>query len=164
MIKYALQCDKAHGFESWFPSISSFETQARRGLVECPVCGSVKVEKQIMKPSVRLHGIRPDQKPIESIPAPTSEAAAAEPHIPAVLADDSEAARKLRAMMREIHQHVQANTEDVGAKFADEARKIHYGDAEERGIRGKATAEQAAELAEEGIAFLPLPPLPEERN
>jgi hypothetical protein len=76
----------------------------------------------------------------------------------------SEPMEKLRAMIREVHAHVQANTEDVGIGFAEEARKIHYGESEERGIRGKATPEQAEALHDEGIHCLPLPPLPEERN
>jgi hypothetical protein len=160
MIKYALQCDKAHRFESWFPSISSYESQAKRGFVECPHCGSVTVEKQIMAPTVRLGGIRADETPVDVSPAvaPKETTAAAS------LMADSEAAQKLRGMIRELHEQVQANTEDVGTQFADEARKIHYGDAEERGIRGRATAEQTEALAEEGIGFLPMPTLPEDRN
>jgi hypothetical protein len=154
MIKYALQCDKGHSFESWFPSSISFDTQAKRGLVDCPVCGSSRVEKQIMAPSVRSKG--PAAPDIE-IATP-----AAEPDQPVALM--GEHAQKLRAMMRELHAHVTANTEDVGAKFADEARKIHYGETEERAIRGRATAEEAEALHDEGIGFMPLPTLPEERN
>ncbi len=160
MIKYALHCDKGHGFESWFPSSASFETQAKRGLVECPLCGSSRVDKQIMAPSVRLKGaatpvIDMETAVVASEPTPAPEQS---------LALLGEQAEKLRMMVREMHAHVTANTEDVGAKFADEARKIHYGNAEERAIRGKATPTEAAALHEEGIGFLPLPPLPEERN
>jgi hypothetical protein len=160
MIKYALQCEKAHSFESWFPSMTSYETQAKRGFVECPHCGSTHVEKQIMAPTIRLGGIRADKEPLTAAPAVQSEEAK-----PATtLEKDSEAAQKLRVMMRELHEHVKANTEDVGTKFADVARKIHYGEVEERGIRGRASADEVQELAEEGISFLPLPPLPEDRN
>lgn len=160
MIKYALQCDKGHGFESWFPSSASFETQAKRGLVDCPVCGSSRVEKQIMAPSVRLKGAA---APDVEITAPADV-----PDSPAIpdqsVALMGERALKLRQMMRDLHAHVTANTEDVGAKFADEARKIHYGETEERAIRGRATADEAEALHDEGIGFLPLPVLPDERN
>jgi hypothetical protein len=159
MIKFALQCDKSHGFESWFASGASYETQVRRGLVECPLCGSTRIEKQIMAPSVRLAKA--------AVPA---DAVVSETPVPARASDtnavslDLEPMQKLREMVRELHEKVQANTEDVGHNFAEEARKIHYGEAEERGIRGKATQDQAEALIEEGIGFLPLPVLPEERN
>ncbi len=160
MIKYALRCDKGHGFESWFPSSASFETQAKRGLVECPLCGSTLVDKQIMSPSVRLKGAA--ALVIDAVtPDAVAEPTVAPEQSVALLGEQAE---KLRIMVRELHAHVTANTEDVGAKFADEARKIHYGDAEERAIRGKATPTEAAALHEEGIGFLPLPTLPEERN
>jgi hypothetical protein len=159
MIKYALHCEKGHGFESWFPDSASFDTQRKRGLVDCPACGSRKVEKQIMAPSIGPKGR--NATPAEAIvPAPAPEQPMA------VVAEGplGEPAMKLRAMMRELHAHVVANTEDVGGQFADEARKIHYGEKEERAIRGKASFEEAKELHEEGIGVLPLPPLPEERN
>ncbi len=153
MIKYALQCDKGHGFDSWFPSGASYETQRKRGLVDCPVCGSIKVDKQIMAPAVSLKSGRsdPDALPVADTPDQ------------AMVMMGEEAAR-LRSMIRELHAHVQANTEDVGSRFANEARKIHYGETEERAIRGKATFDDAQALHDEGIGFLPLPSLPEERN
>jgi hypothetical protein len=160
MIKYALQCDKGHGFESWFPSSASFETQAKRGLVDCPVCGSSRVEKQIMAPSVRLKGAAAPDGEITA-PADVLESPAVPDQSVALM---GERALKLRQMMRDLHAHVTANTEDVGAKFADEARKIHYGETEERAIRGRATADEAEALHDEGIGFLPLPTLPDERN
>jgi hypothetical protein len=155
MIKYALQCDQGHGFESWFPDSTSYDTQAKRGFVTCPVCGSAKVEKQIMAPRVRTSEERrsPEGHP------PVPEAAPAQD-----MAMLSEEAQQMRAMIRELHAKVQANTEDVGERFADEARKIHYGDVEEKAIRGKASFEEAKALHEEGIGVLPLPPLPDERN
>jgi hypothetical protein len=160
MIKYALQCDKGHGFESWFPSSASFDTQAKRGLVDCPVCGSSRIEKQIMSPSVRSKGAAArDVEIITPAEVPDTPVVSDQP-----VALMGEHAQKLRAMMRELHAHVTANTEDVGAKFADEARKIHYGETEERAIRGRATADEAEALHDEGIGFLPLPVLPDERN
>jgi hypothetical protein len=158
MIKYALQCEKGHSFESWFPDSAGYDQQRKRGLVDCPVCGSHKIEKQIMAPNVRVKdgGIRP-------LVAPVQEAS---PETTAVVSDGplGEEARKFRAMLKEFHEHVKANTEDVGSKFADEARKIHYGEVAERAIRGQASAEEARDLHDEGIGFLPLPPLPDDRN
>ncbi len=153
MIKYALRCEREHGFESWFPDSASYEKQRKRGLIDCPVCGSTSVDKQIMAPNIRVSA------DIEVAP-PAAPAAAADSAF--VMA--SEQAQKLRAMIRELHAHVAANTEDVGARFAEEARKIHAGEADDRAIRGRASLEEAIELHEEGIGVLPLPPLPDERN
>jgi hypothetical protein len=176
MIKYALQCDKGHDFESWFDSWAAYDKLAKRGFVECPHCGSVRVEKQIMSPSVRLSAGQSEANELsvntpssggggaanapEAAPVIASPLVAAE--LPVTLLTDK--AQELREMIRSFHAHVEANTDDVGAKFADEARKIHYGETEERAIRGKATADEAAELHAEGIGFLPLPPLPDRRN
>lgn len=148
MIKYALACEKAHAFESWFPSSESYEAQRERGLVACPVCGSGKVEKALMAPQVA----RKD-RPAEPIPAP------AEP-----VAMPSPAAQELRAKLRELRDHLVRNSDPVGDRFAEEARKIHYGEVEHRSIHGSATPEEARDLHDEGIDFLPLPALPDERN
>jgi hypothetical protein len=157
MIKFALQCDRGHGFESWFPSGASYDQQVKRGLVGCPDCGSVKIEKQIMAPSVRLReggqGLEPQDVPPPAAPPPDQS-----------MALMSEQALKMRAMIRDLHAHVTANTEDVGAAFVDEARAIHAGDKPERAIRGKASLDDAKALHDEGIGVLPLPPLPDERN
>lgn len=149
MIKYALACDKAHEFESWFPSSESFEAQVKRGLVTCPNCGSVKVGKTIMAPQVA----RKDR-----------QARAAKPEADKKVAMISPEERELRAKIRELREHLVANSEGVGDRFADEARKIHYGEAEQRSIYGSATPDEARELVEEGIEFHPLPTLPDERN
>jgi hypothetical protein len=175
MIKYALQCEKGHGFESWFDSGSAYDKLARRGFVECPHCGSGRVEKQIMSPSVRLSSAQSEAvEPATDAPSTGAGTASgmpetvpmAAPAVPAELPVTlmSEKAQELREMIRSFHAHIEANTEDVGAKFADEARKIHYGETEERAIRGKATVDEAEELRAEGIGFLPLPPLPDQRN
>jgi hypothetical protein len=185
MIKYALQCNQGHSFESWFDSSSAYDKLARRGFVECPACGSTQVEKQIMSPTVRLVAAQaPADKTSEqgssgvsaggggggaATQSATPMAVAAEPALPAEVPDLpvallSEKAQELREMIRSFHAHVEANTDDVGSKFADEARKIHYGEAEERAIRGKASLEEAAELQAEGIGFIPLPALPDKHN
>ena len=167
MIKYALQCDKGHGFESWFPSSASYDTQVKRKLVDCPVCGSTKISKQIMAPSVRLKSAA---APVEAsasdnkLPSgsPTQSAVVSVPEaLPHLM---SEPMQQLRAMVKEFHAQVQANTEDVGSKFAEEAQKIHYGETEDRPIRGRATADEIEILHDEGIPFMPLPTLPEDRN
>jgi hypothetical protein len=154
MIKYALQCDNGHGFESWFPDSASYDMQAKRGFVTCPVCGSVKVEKQIMAPRVRNSEERRSLAKRDAAPE-------APPQQMAMLSDE---AQQMRAMIRELHKKVKASTVDVGENFADEARKIHAGEVEEKAIRGKASLEEAKALREEGISVLPLPPLPDERN
>jgi hypothetical protein len=148
MIKYALACEQAHEFESWFPSSEAFETQRKRGFVTCPYCNSAKVEKQIMAPSVA----RTDKAP----KAPTPEVQPV-----AVL---SERERELRAALRALREHVLKNAEDVGKGFVEEARKIHYGETEERSIYGEADLAEARALLEEGIDVLPLPVVPDDRN
>jgi hypothetical protein len=167
MIKYALQCDKGHGFESWFPSSASYDTQVKRKLVDCPICSSTTIEKQIMAPNVRLKTTQPSLDDAQS--TPMSGAASPVPAMPIAVPEPpaqlmSEPMQQLRAMVKEFHAHVQANTEDVGSKFAEEAQKIHYGETEDRPIRGKATADEIEILHDEGIPFMPLPTLPDERN
>jgi len=148
MIKYALACEQAHEFESWFPSSEAFETQRKRGFVTCPYCNSAKVEKQIMAPSVA----RTDKAP--KVPAP-------EPQAVAVL---SERERELRAALRALREHVMKNAENVGKGFVEEARKMHYGETEERSIYGEADLAEAKALLEEGIDVMPLPVVPDDRN
>lgn len=158
MIKYALKCDKDHGFESWFPDIASYETQVKRGLVACPECGSIRVEKALMAPA--LVGVARKPAPADA----PSEAPAEAPAEPAPVALLDERSQALRVMARELRRQIVANTVDVGRSFPDEARAIHAGDAPERAIRGEATPEEARALLEEGIGVTPLPSLPDERN
>jgi hypothetical protein len=148
MIKYALACEQAHEFESWFPSSEAFETQRKRGFVTCPFCNSAKVEKQIMAPSIA----RTDKTP--KAPAPEAQPMA-------VL---SEQERALRAALRALREHVMKNAENVGKDFVEEARKMHYGETEERSIFGEADLAEAQALLEEGIDVLPLPIVPDDRN
>jgi hypothetical protein len=156
MIKYALACDQAHAFESWFPSSEAYESQRKRGFVTCPICDSAKVEKQIMAPRVaRTDKGRPVAVPLSEAPAPE----AAQP-----VAILSEKERELRTMIRALREHVEKNAENVGDRFADEARKMHYGEIEHRSIYGQANPVEARELWEEGIEVHPLPLLPDDRN
>jgi hypothetical protein len=148
MIKYALACEQAHEFESWFPSSDAFETQRKRGFVTCPFCNSAKVEKQIMAPSVA----RTDKAPAPAAP---------EAQPVAVL---SEKEREIRAALRALREHVLKNSENVGKGFVEEARKMHYGETEERSIYGEADLAEARALLEEGIDVLPIPVVPDDRN
>lgn len=143
MIRFNLKCEKGHAFDAWFSSSGDFDSQAERGLVTCPHCGSAKVEKALMAPAVS-HGTRRGEE------RPT-------------LAMDSETTDRIRKI-KELVAAVRANSEDVGDRFAEEARKIHYGESDPRGIIGRADLEDAKALAEEGIAFAPLPSFPDDAN
>jgi len=172
MIRYALACERGHGFESWFASSTAYDQQVRRGLVVCPVCNSSKVEKAIMAP--RLSGTRKrGNKAVaardSSPPAPAQDAQAASPPpaqaaAPAPVAMMSPQEREFRKKLKELRDHLTKNADYVGQKFPEEARKMHYGEAERRSIYGEASPDQAKELHEEGIEFHPLPVLPDERN
>ena len=169
MIRYALACDRDHAFESWFPSSDAYDAQRARGLVECPLCGSAKVEKQIMAPRVartdrgRSLGRDPEANPAPNLPVPAPEAPAAPP-APQPVALFSEKERELRAMVRALREHVEKNAEHVGGRFPDAARKMHYGEIEHRSIYGEASPGEARELLEEGIEVHPLPIVPDDRN
>ena len=142
MIRYSLACDKEHAFEGWFASSEDFDRQKDRGLVSCPICDSRLVSKTLMAPNVST--------------ARKSEA------IQAVAMDA--ARREMLEKVKEVVKQVRATAEDVGEKFPEEARKIHYGEAEERGIIGKASIEEVQALTEEGIEIAPLPSFPEDAN
>ena len=161
MIKYTLICDKKHEFESWFADSAAFDKQAKRKLVACPVCDSVKVEKAIMAPRVAA---KKGRVPIE-MPAPAAEAPAATPApAPAPVAMISPIEQEFRAKLKELREHLVKNADNVGEKFPEEARKMHYGETEHRSIYGVASPDEAKELLEEGIECHPLPALPDERN
>lgn len=156
MIVFDLKCEEGHQFESWFRSSSAYEEQRNAGLVECPYCGSSAVEKAPMAPNVAAKGNQKASVPAVSgddTPAPVPAVGAAVTPSPELRA----LAEKAAAAMAELHAHVEKNCEDVGDKFAEEARKIHYGESEERGIYGESSLEEAEELLEEGIDVMPLP-------
>jgi hypothetical protein len=162
MIHYALVCEQGHNFESWFQSSTAYDKQAKRGLVTCPHCGSAKVEKAIMAPrlssSKRRKASAETQapEPAVSAPAPASE------NSPVAMISPAET--EFRSRLKELREHLTKNADDVGQKFPEEARKMHYGEIEHRSIYGEASPKDAKDLAEEGIEFHPLPILPEERN
>ncbi len=148
MIVFNLQCHKGHGFESWFKDGAAFERQSKRKLVECPACGSVKVEKALMAP--RLSGTKKSRK-VAAAPAP-SQAVAAMGNDPAVAK-----VVELQKELAKLRAHVEKNFEHVGDRFAEEARKIHYGETEHRDIYGEATNDEAEALAEEGVEVARIP-------
>ena len=162
MIRYTLVCERKHDFESWFQNSAAFDKQAKRGLVTCPVCGSSKVEKAIMAPSLA----RKDK----STSAIVAEQPAAQPEAPqpapekAPVAMVSPQEHEFRTKLKELRDHLTKNADYVGPKFPEEARKMHYGEIEHRSIYGEAAPDEAKELHEEGIEFHPLPVLPDERN
>ncbi len=136
-----LRCKHDHAFEGWFASEADFQDQALRGAVQCPLCGNPEVTRLPSAPRLNLSGAR---APVLSADPAPAHATAAEP-------------ATLQAMWLQAVAQVLKNTEDVGERFPEEARRIHYGEAVERGIRGQASPQQRAELAEEGIEVMPLP-------
>ena len=160
MIKYTLVCDKGHEFESWFADSAAYDKQVKRKLVTCPACNSAKVEKAIMAPrlatSKQRKGAIEMQVPVET--------AAAEAPAAAPVAMMSPQEQEFRAKLQELRDHLTKNAENVGRKFPEQARKMHYGEIEHRSIYGEASPEEAKELAEEGVEFHPIPVLPDDRN
>lgn len=140
-----LACSRAHLFEGWFSSEDDFQNQLSRGLVECPMCGDKSIEKRLSAPRLNLRCADVDSRPkntqqIHAQSAPTEA--------------------QLQALMMKAMRELAANTEDVGERFATEARRMHYGETDARNIRGQASMTDALELLEEGIDVLPLPNLP----
>ena len=135
MISFNIRCANGHIFEAWFNNGAADDEQALAGEVVCPICGDSSVEKAPMAPRVNMGKSR---RSTTNVP-------------PAAM---------VREVINEIHRHVEKNTENVGEKFADEARRIHYGEAEERGIRGVASDDEVHDLAEENIDVYRLPTLP----
>ncbi len=143
MVIYNLVCKKKHSFEGWFPSFEDFQKQAEKKLISCPTCGTTKVEK--VPHACAVH-VKKEQ------PAPAAKTLTEAP--PAQLSPG-----EFKEMLIRVHHYVKENFEDVGPRFAKEARQIHKGDAEERPIQGTATPEETKELAEEGVPFVALPKL-----
>jgi hypothetical protein len=177
MIRYRLKCEKRHEFEAWFASSAAFERQVKRGQVSCPRCGTVKVNKTLMAPSI-IKGARraragkaaetapekaPETSP-ETAPETSQGPAAAQAAPPQPETHRLAAHGDLASAMRKLRAEIESKSEYVGPRFPEEARKIHYEEAPARGIYGEATREEAQALSEEGIEFFPLPSLPEDHN
>jgi hypothetical protein len=151
MILYDLKCHQDHVFEAWFSDSAGFAAQAAGGEVVCPVCGSKKIGKALMAPNVNKGRSRAAGLPPESREVAVADSQAA-----------TQKAAELRRMLRGLRQHVEQNCDYVGPEFAEEARKIHYGEAEVRAIYGETTDEEAEALSEEGVPFSRIPWLPKE--
>jgi hypothetical protein len=141
VIRFSLVCEHEHEFEAWFRSNDDFETQKKRGFVDCPACGSHRIEKALMAPAVSTGRKR------ERIALAMGEAQ-----------------KEAMAQLKALSQKMRENADYVGDKFAEEARKIHFGEADPRGIYGEATPEEAKGLIEDGVEFMPIPVFPEDRN
>ena len=141
MIKYALACNRGHTFEGWFSSSADYDGQAAQGLVDCPLCGSKQVDKQIMAPTVA--GTKAQRAAAE--PAPQTQ-------------------EMMMEALGQVRQYVEDNFDDVGDAFATEARAIHEGRAEDRGIYGQATPTEVRDLVEDGIRVAPLPAPPKAKS
>jgi hypothetical protein len=161
MIRYSLRCERDHAFESWFQDSSAYDAQVKRKLVSCPVCSSVKIEKAIMAPRIVGKKGRERIEPAPALaPAAPAEIPAAATSTPLMMAQE----RELRAKLKELRDHIVKNADNVGERFPNEARKMHYGDIEHRPIYGEASPEEARSLIDEGVEVSPLPVLPDDRN
>ena len=141
MIRFSLTCEKDHSFDGWFRNSGDFEAQKTRGLVSCPVCNSAEVEKTLMAPAVSTG--RKQEKMALAM---------------------GEEQRKAMAKLKAMAEEAKKNADYVGDRFAEEARKIHFGETETRGIYGEATVEEAKGLLEDGVEFMPLPTFPDDTN
>lgn len=141
MIQYSLHCSKGHQYDAWFKNAAAFDEQQARGIVSCAVCGDAAIEKAPMAPAVA----RTDNEKVS-------------------LSSTQPDAAQLRALLRAYRQKVVSESDYVGDRFAEEARKIHFEEVEARGIYGEATRDDVIALVEEGVDFMPLPDLPEEHN
>jgi hypothetical protein len=149
VIRYDLHCKAGHGFESWFRSSGDYDVQRKRKLVECPVCGSLEVEKQVMAPRLK----RTDKAP---------RAMPSEEKSPVAMMSPQEA--EFRQKLRELKDHVTKNAENVGEKFPELARQMHNEQIERRSIYGEASPEEVKSLLDEEVDIHPLPLLPDDRN
>jgi hypothetical protein len=150
MIHYELRCDDDHGFDGWFKDSAAFERLAKRGLVECPHCGNTKVERALMRPAVAKR---------EALPAPVPAPAPQPPEPPAAAAG-GKLPDHMRAMLQRMRSEVEKHCDYVGPQFAEEARKMHRGESDKRGIYGETSPGEAESLAEEGIEFSRMPWVP----
>jgi hypothetical protein len=141
VIRFSLACERAHTFEAWFRNSEDYDSQRDRELVECPHCGSKRVEKALMAPAVSTS--RRKEK---------------------VALAMNQAQKQAMRQLKELSEKMRENADYVGDKFAEEARKIHFGEAEQRGIYGEATRDEVRALADDGVDFLPIPVLPDDQN
>jgi hypothetical protein len=158
MILYRLRCSKGHEFESWFKDSKSYERQEKKSLIGCAVCGDSKVARALMAPRLGTKGNKKTAV-ANAVPA-TAPAPAPSPEQKEIAALAKHMPKELREALLKVRAEVEKNCEHVGPKFAEEARKIHYGESDKRGIYGETSDEEAEALAEEGIEFGRLPWIP----
>lgn len=154
MIKYQLVCPKSHSFEGWFSSSAAYDAQRKKRQVRCPTCGSAKIDKALMAPSVVT-----SERATFTRNAPDAAPPSAEQHV--ALPPE---ARELLQRMRKLRDEILSKSEYVGPKFAEEARRMHVEETEQRAIHGEATRAEVESLAEDGIDVLPIPILPDDHN
>jgi hypothetical protein len=171
MIVFDLKCEHGHQFEAWFRSSGAYDEQLSAGHVTCPYCESARISKAPMAPNVAAKGNQSGGGKPARDQEPAAEAVAGPKPSPAEAVLSGTGDAKLAALAAEAQQvfaklksHVEDNCDYVGGNFADEARKIHYGESEERGIYGESTREETVELIEEGIDIMPLPGTPIRRS
>ncbi|MCH2628830.1 MAG: DUF1178 family protein [Nisaea sp.] len=150
MILYQLQCDAEHQFEAWFKDSQAYEKQAKRKLLTCPVCGSTKVSKALMSPRISKSKNVSPSTPLDTVPSRGLNV--------------THQNKELRKKLQELRTEIEQNCDYVGDQFAEEARKIHYGEADAKNIYGEASFEDAKELVDEGVDFTPIPWLPKENS
>ncbi|MGB1709661.1 MAG: DUF1178 family protein [Candidatus Puniceispirillaceae bacterium] len=165
MIKYQLICDKSHEFEGWFGDSAAFESQQESGLLTCPVCGSADVRRALMAPNLASPKTRKtdlaEQQP-SAQPEPQPQPQAPQQASAALPPAAARKMQELMSEMRALQTRIREECRDVGNDFAEEARKIHYGEVEPEGIYGQATAEEREALDEEGIEIMDMPWLPKD--
>lgn len=168
MIRYRLKCSEGHGFDAWFRSSDDCERQISAGLVNCSICGDIDVQKALMAPPVQTARTR-TAAPVEQVVETPS--AKSPPPVPVAKpipeknqTPDSEDMALFVAMMRKVREKVVKSADYVGPRFAEEARRIHFGETKERGIYGEATPDEVNALQDDGVDIMPLPVLPEDQN
>jgi hypothetical protein len=157
MIRFSLCCAQDHSFEGWFRSNDDFDTQSKKRLIECPMCGSSSVAKALMAPAVSTSRSQEQRTSGSRVVGQVDDNEV-------VTLSHGQNQQEIMAQMRILAKKLKDGAEYVGDKFAAEARKIHDGEADARGIYGEATIAEAQSLAEDGIDFLPIPSFPEDHN
>ncbi|MBT5264294.1 MAG: DUF1178 family protein [Rhodospirillaceae bacterium] len=155
MILYQLRCENDHQFEAWFRDSAAYDQQAKRRLLSCAVCGTAKVEKAMMAPSVSKTASEKHAKPAQGAKRDATKSGGTKRDDKQVAAPDQ--AAEMRQQLRDLKAKVEESCDYVGPRFAEEARKIHYGETEAHGIYGESTAEESRELKDEGIEFATVP-------
>lgn len=152
-----LQCRHGHVFEGWFASEDDFQGQRERGLVQCPMCADDHIEKRLSAPRLNLGAREPSGNSATQASPSAGQVVPSSPAGTTAAFDAGVLPPALQAAWLHLARKIVANTEDVGSRFAQEARRMHHGEVEERAIRGQATPDEAVQLIEEGIAVMPLP-------